>query len=179
MEQSSYQQHQSHPSHHARQQQLFPQGGQLPPPSSLHLPMPSFTRSNTLPPIPAMSHAPDSRYPPPSYHPSLATPSSSAGTLASPASSSHTQGPWSSHRTSNSRDETHPNMRRRESKNKVVEESEENGCYREASRRGERSQASQEQSKDGDDREIAATDFVRKLYKYVPFWIWFMSLGLS
>ncbi|EJD02158.1 uncharacterized protein FOMMEDRAFT_109355 [Fomitiporia mediterranea MF3/22] len=166
---SSYHQHQSHQSqqsHHPRQQ-LFPQGGQLPPPSALQLPMPSFTRSNTLPPIPAMSHAPDARYPPPSYHPSLATPSSSAGTLASPSSSSHAPAPWSGHRTSSSRDETHPSMRRRESRGKALDGSPMSDGMRESqgNSRHQSLAVPTDQGKDGDDGLSSTSDFVKKLYK--------------
>ncbi|KAL5529526.1 hypothetical protein ACEPAG_5511 [Sanghuangporus baumii] len=156
--------HQSQPNHHPRQQQLFSHSGQLPPPSSL---MQSFSRSNTLPPIPAMSHPSDSRYPPPSYHPSLNTPSSSAGTLGSPTSSNHAPAPWSGHRTSSSRDETHPSARRRESRGKVMDGPSLHDGLRESqgSTRNQSLGVPQEQGKDGDDGMSSTSDFVKKLYK--------------
>ncbi|KAH8117110.1 HSF-type DNA-binding-domain-containing protein [Phellopilus nigrolimitatus] len=161
--------------HHPRPAQLFPQGGQLPPPSALHLPMPSFSRSNTLPPIPAMSHAPDARYPPPSYHPSLATPTSSAGgPLTSPASAGAP--PWSAsgHRTSSSRDEVHPGMRRRESKGKAIDGPGPSDSHREPQQGSSRhhqqqhqqlAPAQQDMQKDTDDGLSSTSDFVKKLYK--------------
>ncbi|KAI5122201.1 hypothetical protein M0805_002690 [Coniferiporia weirii] len=164
---NSHNSHQSHHPHHPRQQQLFSQGGQLPPPSSLHLPMPSFSRTNTLPPIPAMSHAPDARYPPPSYHPSLATPTSSAGPLASPRSAGNPGSPWSTHRTSSSRDEVHPSVRRRESKGKAIDGPSPSDDHRESQRASSRHQIPPQDAsaKDGDDGLSSTSDFVKKLYK--------------
>ena len=165
--------HQSHSHSHQSRQQLFPQGGQLPPPSSLNLPMPTFTRTNTLPPIPAMSHPPpDSRYPPPSYHPSLSTPTSSAG-LASPTTAG-SAAPWSGHRTSSSRDDSHSTIRRRESKGKLIDSPGPSNGVRERDSQQQGSSRGQvpsgQDQKDGDDGMNSTSDFVKKLYKYVLFY---------
>lgn len=177
---SSYHHHHQHPSQsyqppsHPRQQHLFPHNGQLPPPSSLNLPMPSLPRSNTLPPLAGLSHSQDARYPPHSYHPSLASPSHSHQ-LPSPSSSGHsasTSGPgpgtWSAHRTSSSRDEAHPNMRRRGSKSSKASNEGADGMQSQGAS-APRSQnlppPSASDQKDGDDGLSATSDFVKKLYK--------------
>ncbi|KAI0263425.1 HSF-type DNA-binding-domain-containing protein [Gloeopeniophorella convolvens] len=92
--------------HHSSARQMF-QSAQLPPPSQLHHLAPSsYSRSNTLPPIPALAPNLSSRYPPASYHPSLA--SASSPTLPPLPSNSSSQLPWPTHRTSSSRDERYP-----------------------------------------------------------------------
>ena len=178
--QSHHHQHhssQSHPSQsHTRQQNLFPHNGQLPPPSSLNLPMPSLSRTNTLPPLAGLSHSQDARYPPHSYHPSLASPSHSH-TLPSPSSSGHsasTSGPgpgtWSAHRTSSSRDESHPDMRRRDSKSSKASNDGTDGLREPTQSNnvgaGRAPPPSASDQKDGGDDGMSATsDFVKKLYK--------------
>ncbi|KAF8470424.1 HSF-type DNA-binding-domain-containing protein [Russula ochroleuca] len=78
------------------------QSAQLPPPSQLHQLAPSsYSRSNTLPPIPALAPNLSARYPPASYHPSLASVSPTLPPL--PPNSS--QPSWPSQRTSSSREE--------------------------------------------------------------------------
>lgn len=157
--------------HH--RQQLFPQGGQLPPPSSL---MPSFSRTGTLPPLPSITqqhahmhdrsggaHPPDARYPPPSsYHPSLATPTSST----SPASAGHPPPPWPTHRTSSSRDEVHPSVRRRESKGKLLDgPGADDGLHEQTSSANSRHVQPPDPPKETDDGMSSTSDFVKKLYK--------------
>src|SRR6266571_7052995 len=87
--------------HHSSSRQMF-QSAQLPPPSQLHHLAPSsYSRSNTLPPIPALAPNLSARYPPASYHPSLA----SASPTLPPLPSNASQLPWPTQRTSSSRDE--------------------------------------------------------------------------
>ena len=139
--------------HHPRQQHLFQQG-QLPPPASL-LPMPSFRSNNTLPPINS-----DSRFPPPSYHPSLATPSS--GSLSSP-SSSHP--PWPPHRTPNSREDVSQN-RRRDSKPKIEPDTiHHDRVLQQSTPSSSTAHLQSTDSKDLDDGFSSTSDFVKKLYK--------------
>ena len=81
------------------------QSAQLPPPSQLHqLPPSSYSRSNTLPPIPALTSTLSARYPPASYHPSLA----SASPTLPPLPSNPSQPSWPTQRTSSSREERYP-----------------------------------------------------------------------
>lgn len=111
--------------------------------------------------------APDSRYPPPSYHPSLSTPTSSAG-LTSPTTAGSTA-PWSGHRTSNSRDESHSNLRRRESKGKITDSPGPSNGIRERDSQQQGSSRnhapSVQEQKEGDDGMNSTSDFVKKLYK--------------
>ncbi|TDL24878.1 hypothetical protein BD410DRAFT_785604 [Rickenella mellea] len=141
---------QYHSSHHSRQHSYSQT--QLPPSSSLHLPMPSFSRtSNTLPPLASIPL--DSRYPPASYHPSLSSPTGHS--LPSPTGSHH---PWPTHRTSSSREEVHP-LRRRESKPKLMEHDQH------IERAPPPVQVPQETPKDNEDGMPSTSDFVKKLYK--------------
>jgi osomolarity two-component system, response regulator SKN7 len=94
------------PQTHHSSRQMF-QSAQLPPPSLLHqlAPSSSYSRSNTLPPIPALAASLSARYPPASYHPSLA---SASPTLPPLPSNSSSQLPWPAQRTSSSREERYP-----------------------------------------------------------------------
>ena len=135
-----------------QRQQLFP-SPQLPPPTQLHL---GTFRNNIPPPI---SHIPSNgRYPPPTYtHPSL---SSTAAPLSSSLSSSTTL-PWSSHRTSSSRDEISPSLRHSDSRSKLVDRDPPHEHS---------SSASHDVSPtkhEGEDGMPSTSDFVKKLYKYV------------
>jgi osomolarity two-component system response regulator SKN7 len=95
-----------YPTIHPRQH-LF-QSPQLPPPSQLTLLAPSFSRSNTLPPIPNFpSTSQPHRFPPVAPYPN---PHQTLPPLPSPPPSQH-QHTWPTlHRTSSSRDEIHPSQ---------------------------------------------------------------------
>ncbi|KAI0064513.1 hypothetical protein BV25DRAFT_1914227 [Artomyces pyxidatus] len=124
--------------------QMF-SSSQLPPPSTLqHLAPSSYSRSNTLPPIPALAPNLPSRYPPASYHPSLSSTTTSLPPLPSPSSSS--QLPWPSHRTSSSREERYPS--RGEDTKSLMRE-----------------QPQPEPPKESEDNMPPTSDFVKKLYK--------------
>ncbi|TFK46622.1 hypothetical protein OE88DRAFT_875834 [Heliocybe sulcata] len=128
---------------HHRQPQLFqPPPVNLPPPSQLHLPMPSFSRSNTLPPIPNIPANP--RFPS-SYQ--LSPP---ASTTLPPLPSSSS---WSSHRTSSSREEVYAPHRSDHGRQDSV-------------KRETRDQQPQHDHKDTTEDGMPTTsDFVKKLYK--------------
>ncbi|THH12549.1 hypothetical protein EW146_g7592 [Bondarzewia mesenterica] len=131
-----------------RQPQLF-QSPQLPPPSQLHLPIASsFSRSNTLPPIPNLAPNPQSRYPPASYHPSLQ--SNTLPPLPS-SSSPPSQLPWPSHRTSASREDLYSPTRQQDSKPKPYDR--------------ESSNPHTQDHKESEDGMPPTSDFVKKLYK--------------
>ena len=93
-----------YPAMHQRHQ-LF-QSAQLPPPSQLHLPIPSssYSRSNTLPPI---THIPPAQQT--HSFPSINTYHPGPAVLPSLPPSPTSQHPWQTqHRTSNSREEFYP-----------------------------------------------------------------------
>ena len=124
---------------------------QLPPPSQLHLPIASsFARNNTLPPIPNLAPTPIARYPPASYHPSLAP--ASLPPLPPPSAPSN-QLPWPNHRTSASRDDLYPPRQLDPPKPKYPDP--------------DPPQQSQHDHKDTEDGMPPTSDFVKKLYKCV------------
>ncbi|KAH9173565.1 HSF-type DNA-binding-domain-containing protein [Lactarius sanguifluus] len=130
--------------------QMF-QSAQLPPPSQLHHLAPSsYSRSNTLPPIPALAPNLSARYPPASYHPSLA----SASPTLPPLPSNSSQLPWPTQRTSSSRDERYP-PRSHESKVKPL--------IHDPVPPPPPSQP--EPQKESEDNMPPTSDFVKKLYK--------------
>ena len=136
---------------HSSSRQMF-QSAQLPPPSQLHQLAPSsYSRSNTLPPIPALAPNLSSRYPPASYHPSLA----SASPTLPPLPSNASQLPWPTQRTSSSRDERYP-PRSHESKVKPL--------IHDPVPPPPPSQP--EPQKESEDNMPPTSDFVKKLYKY-------------
>lgn len=173
MDQSQHYHH--HPSHsHSHRPPLFAQAT-LPPPSSLHLPPlpPNFARSNTLPPIPALQQqqqqqqanghvgpgsgsSADSRYPPPSYHPSLAP-----GSPSTPTAS--TYGHQQHHGRASSRDDG----RRRSDVRTKIEGDSTSPRESSVSGRHQPAQAASQDAKDTDDGMSATSDFVKKLYKCV------------
>ncbi|KAI9446058.1 HSF-type DNA-binding-domain-containing protein [Lactarius indigo] len=127
------------------------QSAQLPPPSQLHHLAPSsYSRSNTLPPIPALAPNLSARYPPASYHPSLA----SASPTLPPLPSNSSQLPWPAQRTSSSRDERYP-PRSHESKVKPL--------IHDPVPPPPPSQP--EPQKESEDNMPPTSDFVKKLYK--------------
>ncbi len=138
------------PSNHHSSRQMF-QSAQLPPPSQLHHLAPSsYSRSNTLPPIPALAPNLSARYPPASYHPSLASASPTLPPL--PSNSSHP--PWPTPRTSSSREERFP-PRQQETKVKPL--------IHDPVPPPPPSQP--EPQKESEDNMPPTSDFVKKLYK--------------
>jgi len=152
MDQSS--QYSSLPSQaHHSSRQMF-QSAQLPPPSQLHQLAPSsYSRSNTLPPIPALGPNLSSRYPPASYHPSLV---SASPTLPPPTSNS--QSSWPTQRTSSSREERYP-PRPQETKVKPL--------IHDPVPPPPPPPSQPEPPKESEDNMPPTSDFVKKLYKYV------------
>ncbi|KAI0306261.1 HSF-type DNA-binding-domain-containing protein [Multifurca ochricompacta] len=118
------------------------QSAQLPPPS----------QSNTLPPIPALAPNLSARYPPASYHPSLA---SASPTLPPLPSNSSSQLPWPAQRTSSSREERYP-ARSQEIKVKPL--------IHDPVPPPPPSQQPESQ-KESEDNMPPTSDFVKKLYK--------------
>jgi osomolarity two-component system, response regulator SKN7 len=137
---------------HHSSRQMF-QSPQLPPPSQLHQLAPSsYSRSNTLPPIPPLGSNLSARYPPASYHPSLA---SASPTLPPLPSNSSSQLPWpTQQRTSSSREERYP-PRSQETKVKPL--------IHDPVPPPPPSQP--EPQKESEDNMPPTSDFVKKLYK--------------
>ena len=139
------------PQTHHSSRQMF-QSAQLPPPSQLHQLAPSsYSRSNTLPPIPTLAANLSARYPPASYHPSLA---SASPTLPPLPSNSSSQLPWPTQRTSSSREERYP-PRSQETKVKPL--------IHDPVPPPPPSQP--EPQKESEDNLPPTSDFVKKLYK--------------
>ena len=160
-----------YPAMHQRHQ-LF-QSAQLPPPSQLHLPIPSssYSRSNTLPPI---THIPPAQQT--HSFPSINTYHPGPAVLPSLPPSPTSQHPWQTqHRTSNSREEFYPqqpNLTRSEhARPPPIVKDEPNGAHRpyplhDPQPSSQHHPLPVKESASVEDGMPSTSDFVKKLYKW-------------